>query len=126
MFLMDFKRLAALFAALWWLAITWLSTRGGVPLPGFSLLQTDKLAHAAAYALLVFLCLSSLKSVSNRHYFLFFLLAFCYGAIMEWVQYRFFPNRFYELDDMLANGIGAAASILVFHFWKNRKSKLEL
>ncbi len=121
---MYYKRIPALVAAIWLLAITWLSTRGGVPLPGFSLLQTDKLAHAAAYALLVFLCLSSLKSVSARHYLLFFILVFCYGAILEWVQFRFFPNRFFELDDMIANGMGAAASILVFHVWNNRKNKL--
>lgn len=115
------KKIAGVLAILWWLAITWLSTRGGIPLPGFHLLQTDKLAHAAAYALFAFLLLLSWWPTSKLAYLFLYLIVVGYGAIMEWVQFRFFPNRFFELDDMIANGIGAAGSTLLFYLIAKRK-----
>lgn len=115
------RRLAGGLTLVWWLAITWLSTRGGVSLPSFNLLQTDKIGHAAAYALLSFLLLTVLSPTSIRKYFYVFVLAFGYGVLMEWVQYRFFPNRFFEVDDMVANGIGATCAIVFFYLLQMRK-----
>lgn len=100
-------RIRPVWAIAWLVAITWLSTRGSIPLPGFRLLEVDKLAHAAAYALLAALVLLAIPHRNFRRYGLVFGLAFGYGALMEWVQYRFFPHRFFEWDDMVANGIGA-------------------
>lgn len=118
---MDQRKIAGGLALLWWLAITWLSTRGGIPLPGFDLFQTDKLGHAAAYALFSFLLVLSWRPASKMAYLLLYIIVFGYGVAMEWVQFRFFPNRFFEIDDMVANGIGAAGSILLFYFIGQRK-----
>ena len=103
-----------LLAIFWLIAITWLSTRGGISLPGFKLIATDKLAHACSYALLVWLILLSVKHRTAAIFAGVWLFASLYGALMEWVQYRFFPNRFFEVDDMLANTIGAALSAAIF------------
>lgn len=94
-------------AVLWLLAITWLSTRGGIPLPGFNLIGTDKLAHAAAYGLLFWTIYRAFPLQNHASALVFWLFASLYGALMEWVQFTYFPNRLFEYDDMLANAIGA-------------------
>lgn len=111
-----------LLAFFWLLAITWLSTRGGISLPGFSLIATDKLAHACSYGLLVWLILLSAKHRSTSLFVGVWAFASLYGAFMEWIQYSYFPNRFFEVDDMLANAIGAALSAAVFAI-THRKTK---
>ena len=99
-------------AFVWLLVITYLSTSPGISMPGFTLISSDKLAHAAAYALLTWLLLLGLPEAFRRwrglprHVWLCGF-AVAYGAFMEWVQATFFPYRVFELDDMLANAIGA-------------------
>ena len=39
---------------------------------------------------------------------------FALGATMEVFQWRFYPGRYFELADMLANGIGAALGVFGF------------
>lgn len=107
-------------AIVWLIAITFLSTRGTVSMPNFNLIGADKLAHAAAYGLLVWLILLGLSQTTplNRHTaaqrFGVFLFATGYGILMEFVQANFFPNRYFEYDDMLANAFGAAIGWGVF------------
>lgn len=102
----------------WLLVITLLSTKASIPLPSFHLFQADKLGHAAAYGLLTWLILWGL---ARRHAGLrrfsglgAFAFATSYGVLMEFVQYAFFPGRFYEYDDMLANAFGAAIGLFIF------------
>ena len=112
-------------AVIWLMVITLLSTEGGVSMPSFNLIQMDKLAHAAAYGLLVWLCLFGLyrykilDRAPTRLGVLVFLLASVYGAFMEVVQYAYFPNRHFELDDMLANTAGAAIGWWLFSKMKH-------
>lgn len=91
----------------WLLCITWLSTKGGISLPGFKLIGTDKLAHAAAYGTLVWLLSLAFPPENQRQAFSIWLFASLYGALMEWVQFTWFPNRMFEYDDMIANATGA-------------------
>ncbi len=84
-------------------------------MPSFKLIASDKLGHAAAYGLFVWLLVMAYQPMNNSKLRNIWLFCFVYGAFMEWVQYTFFPNRFFELDDMLANGIGAA--IVAGWFW---------
>lgn len=117
-------------AAIWLVIVTYLSTSGGVPLPKFDLFSADKIGHAGAYAILVWLLLWGIWKTKNREAtggekFLVFALAAGYGAFMEWVQGTFFPGRFFEYDDMLANAAGALlAMTLAVPLYKivNRKS----
>lgn len=102
----------AFFPALAWLVvIVFLSTKGGVSMPKFDLLQTDKLTHAAAYCLLTWLLLWGVSRWRGRvhgwHGPTMVLFASGFGAGMEYIQFQFFPDRFFEYDDMLANAVGA-------------------
>lgn len=110
--------------ALVWLAIvTALSVTPGVPVPKFNPLSIDKIGHAAAYALLTWLLLKGFKAYNRRdanarETLVFFGLATGYGILMEYVQGAFFPYRFFEVYDMLANSFGAMVAALLS--WKRR------
>lgn len=111
--------LKAFSPALVWLAIIMvLSTKGGVSIPKFDLMQTDKVAHAAAYCLLTWLLLWGVHrwkgQVRAVHVWTIVLFAAAFGAGMEYVQFRFFPDRHFEYDDMIANAIGAGLGWLIF------------
>jgi VanZ family protein len=96
----------------WVVVITIVSTMPGIQLPNFNLFSADKLAHAIMYATFVFLVVRDFKKKNGRwpdfkEGMTFFLLSAGYGVFMEWVQGTFFPGRFCELDDMIANTFGA-------------------
>jgi VanZ family protein len=101
----------------WLVFVTVLSTMPGVQLPRFNLIGTDKLAHAFVYGVLVWLILRGVARAGMRISLWMGLAAFAcsagYGAFMEWVQGTFFPGRFFEWDDMIANTFGAAVGWLV-------------
>lgn len=110
----------SLFPALGWLiVIIVLSTRASVPMPEFNLLASDKLGHAAAYGILGWLMLWGIRrslaggALRAVHIAGVFVFATAFGILMEFVQFTFFPGRFYELADMLANAIGAAVACFV-------------
>jgi len=128
---MTSVRIKFLLPALAWLVIiTFLSTKGGVPLPKFNLFQADKLAHAAAYALLAGLILWGLHRTQGLRWIHgagTFVFASAYGMLMELVQFRYFPGRFFEYDDMLANTLGALAGWALFATLTHRgKSRQDL
>ncbi len=111
---------------LWLLFITIISVLPSVQLPKFDLFATDKLGHALAYAGLTGLLLLTLarlhgQAPSLRHSLLVFIFAAAYGALMEFVQGTFLPNRAFEFDDMLANSFGAAVGWAVFHLLFRRR-----
>ncbi|MCC6461251.1 MAG: VanZ family protein [Saprospiraceae bacterium] len=104
-------------AWVWLVAITYLSTQGGISVPKFDLLASDKLGHAAAYCLLVWLLLYGLSRSMPLTLGLGLgavVFAAGYGMLMEYVQFAFFPARRFEYDDMLANTLGALIGWLVF------------
>ena len=103
----------------WLVIVTYLSVTSGTNLPKFNLFSADKLAHAAAYAMLAGFLLWGLWKSKNRwatrgELLGVFSFATAYGALMEWVQGTFFPHRFFEFDDMLANAAGAFLAIICY------------
>ncbi|MFN0176238.1 MAG: VanZ family protein [Saprospiraceae bacterium] len=103
---------------LWLGIITFLSVTSKLQVPKFQLFSADKLGHAGAYALLVWLLAwgvwkSKNQAISRMEMFLLFCFAAAYGALMEWVQGTSFPNRFFEFDDMLANAAGAFLAVML-------------
>lgn len=118
-------------AGIWLVAIVFLSTKGGVSMPSFNLFQTDKLAHAGAYALLTGLILwgnarhRGAGGVRWVHGLAVVLFATAFGALMEWVQFQFFPDRHFEYDDMLANAIGALAGWWGFVWFFTTKERVK-
>lgn len=111
-------------AFIWLLIITYLSvTSNRIPVPQFQLLSFDKLAHAAAYGFLVLLLWYGHQGRSDlgRYWGIaVFTAASAFGAMMEWVQATWFPHRFYELDDMIANVAGAALGWMFGLRWFGR------
>lgn len=105
-------------ALLWLVFITGLSVLPSVPLPKFDLFSPDKLGHAAAYGLLVWLILwgwhKAKRTITRSTAAWVALFATGYGVLMEFVQGAFIPGRFYEYDDMIANAIGA---LVVLGYW---------
>lgn len=103
-------------AFIWLIIVTALSVMPGVPLPKFNLFSADKLGHAGAYAVLAWLMFRGFKTANGRaangpEILVIFALAAGYGVFMEFIQGTFFPTRFFEVDDMIANAIGAALAI---------------
>ncbi|MEM9917236.1 MAG: VanZ family protein [Bacteroidota bacterium] len=99
----------------WSLLILFLSTGPGVDLPEklVDLLAPDKWAHAFVYAVMTVLMLWAFQKTDlltkSRYLWWTIAIIFCssYGILMEWIQQTFFPNRYFEVLDILANIIGS-------------------
>ncbi len=105
-----------LFLALaWTILLAALSLMPGKSIPSFSwgsLFQWDKLGHWFFYSILVFLWGKFLQQRSSKGKIatvnLFFLL-FCgilYGIALEFAQFKFIPERHFDMFDIIANIIG--------------------
>jgi len=103
-------------AIIWTIGIAWLSTGPGVSLPQnwYDLFAADKWMHLGAYGLLALLyCYAweaqfeSTKSISQKEVLGIIIVVSLYGFLMEVIQYLFYPSRFFEYLDILANIIGA-------------------
>jgi VanZ family protein len=103
-------------AILWAIVILYLSTFSvGIQLPE-TVFSTDKLAHFAAYGLLTWLVIRALLKTGNfstKSATLAVLVVTVYGVALEIVQWAFFPNRFFEVWDMVANFSGALLAFFV-------------
>ena len=78
----------------------------------------DKLVHIGAYgvlASLVYLTLRAKNVTGPYPLVLAFLIAFAYGLVNE-IRQSFIPWRDADIMDAVANGIGAFAFPLAFHF----------
>lgn len=83
----------------------------------FDLLAPDKLAHAAVYALLSFLTLLGFEQRTWRSIFWSFVLPTILGILLEICQYLFFPDRYFEFFDIIANILGAIIGIIALIFY---------
>ncbi len=79
--------------------------------------QADKLKHFGAYCVLALLWSYAFRQNGLRVSGWLWLALFALGASLEYVQWHFYPNRYFEFADMLANGIGAAAGTLGFVYF---------
>lgn len=105
-----------LLAFIWVLIVTALSVMPQVSLPKFDLFSVDKLGHTGAYAIMAWLMFRGFRKATGRvalwkEVVVIFCLCAGYGALMELIQGAFFPARFFEVDDMIANAFGAALAI---------------
>lgn len=105
---------------LWSLIILYLSAASGLPgtsqFPSFP--GADKAAHALVYALLAVLLWMGFKrwSPGKRSHTVLGITAL-YGLGMEIMQNFFFPERHFELLDIVANIIGAVLGLLSIKFF---------
>ncbi len=100
-----------------------LSTALSVPIQLEGIGYLDKMEHAFAYFALITSLLFGFHRIGflNSRIWLA-LIAFCslYGMGLEWIQYTFFPNRYFEWLDVVANVTGVFLGSLVFRLFKKR------
>jgi len=85
---------------------------------GFTFL--DKFYHLVAYLILsvlwcYYVLLTKNKNLKNIVFFALLVVA----VVLEYIQDKVNPNRFFDLYDMLANVLGVILGILVVEIFKN-------
>ena len=87
----------------------------------------DKFAHAVVYGILAFLAIRA-YSTDNQVFWkqlaIVAILASGYGVLMEIIQGTFFPHRFFEVPDIIANIIGSLIGIWIFNYLQHRKPRV--
>lgn len=92
-----------------------LSSGPGIQLPsGLWEIPWDKVGHFGAYVILVFFLLLGFYRIGWHHPLPAILIAILFGLSMELVQLGFFPDRYFEWDDLLANTLGTFTGYFVF------------
>ena len=118
---------ALLPSILWSLVILILSAMPGISLPEsfWDFISMDKIAHIGVYAIQTFLLLIGLsKQIPNdtqRVAIIALIISILYGIMMEAMQYTFFPYRYFEYLDIIANIIGSFTGLLIFKFFNTKK-----
>jgi VanZ family protein len=109
-------------AIIWWLIVTYCSLTVAPQLPDFNLFTADKLIHFGIYGLLCLLILGGFrfsgKMLTLKVVIFAVAISAIWGAILETCQ-AYLPYRTYELDDMVANTIGACLAPPLY--WLVRK-----
>ena len=88
------------------------------------LVSIDKIGHAVVYAILTLLILRGYFTKNAKQVLAVSILisaviiSSVYGVMMEVMQFSFFPGRFFEVLDIIANIIGSIIGLIVFkHFF---------
>jgi len=110
----------------WGVVILVLSIQPGIDLPEswLDFIAFDKLGHAGVYGLLTYLLLKGFAKEAKTGFFgnsflTALFISSVYGILLEFVQYAFFPGRFFELYDIIANIIGSLIGLYIFKFFHN-------
>jgi len=85
-----------------------------------SLISFDKAAHALAYFTLAGLLTWGFHrrgELGRRQAWTVFFLAAGFGIVVEGVQYAFFPHRYFEFLDIIANIIGSFLGLFALKFF---------
>ena len=108
--------------------VVWLSVKPSTPLPWewTDILGTDKIGHLIFYAILTILiglgllkqpnlALTQRTTINTSG-----IISGIYGILMEFIQYGFFPHRYFEILDIFANIVGCFLGIfLIKKLYKN-------
>ena len=108
---------------LWAVIIFKLSTMPGAQLPKITWLMTpDKFGHAGVYGIFTFLLFSFGRiffQSAIKNSFFAAGIAILFGICMEIVQYAFFPGRYFEYSDIVANIIGVLITLRLLYYFGN-------
>lgn len=106
------------------LSILALSTVLSVPIQVEGVNHLDKWQHTFAYCVLSLSFLIAFKKTKllNRKSLRFILIAASvYGVLLEYVQYTFFSNRYFEWMDAIANVVGVVTGWILFKLFTGGK-----
>ena len=113
-------------AFLWSVLIFGLSAGSAVQVPDswWDLISVDKVGHAIVYGVLTILLYwgswKNGKKLTIPVLLLGLAISISFGISMECMQYFFFPSRYFEVLDIIANIIGSFISLILFYlFYKN-------
>ena len=116
----DFKWVIA-----WTLILLILSSTPGIQLPNVGFFEPDKLAHFVVYGIYVLLFFIVFTKANRDNWTTRIGAAiWCsfYGFLMEIMQYLFFPGRYFEIPDNVANISGVLCCLIIFSIFKNKFS----
>ncbi len=109
-------------AFIWAAVIFVLSATPGKNLPQIDLgdlLEADKIAHVGVYLILTLLLFRGFyrqKRLTTRNIIWAVLISAGFGIFLELGQYYFFPGRYFEFLDIVANIIGSLSSLIILKF----------
>lgn len=110
-------------AIIWGLIILYLSSGSGVQLPAslWDFMAVDKVGHLVFYGILTYLIAYGFYrnenlSINKKTLFISLTISSFYGISLEFMQYSFFPNRYFEILDIIANISGSILGILFFKY----------
>ena len=109
-------------ALIWALIILVLSAKAEINLPEsiFDFIAMDKLGHFGIYGILTGIILwgnhKSGLPLNKNTGITAILVSGVYGISMELMQYYFFPGRYFEYLDIIANIIGAICGFALFKY----------
>ena len=112
----------------WFAICIYLLTLPGKDVPQISWMdfyQSDKVVHIIMFFMLCFLFSFAIKNFDNK-YSLILIIAIAgllFGIAMEFVQKYFIPNRSFEIEDMIADGIGC---LIAYILWKRQFNKADV
>jgi len=112
---------------IWALFILALSIGPSPNLPETNFFEPDKLAHLFVYGVLVYLALRAYKSVKEltlRIVIVIITSSALYGLLLEILQKTFFPYRFFEWGDVVANTVGSILGWIIFSYFNKGFSKV--
>ena len=95
-------------------------------LPSFGVSGADKYVHFTLH--FVFTILWGLYSLKKQNEIALnkigsiFLISFCYGLLIEFLQETFTATRHADIFDVLANFTGATTALVLFFLIKKRKA----
>jgi hypothetical protein len=110
---------------IWWGFTIWLFTLPGSSVPAFpwmAKIHADKLVHLALFAgWCILFCWpfhnSTVSNARRQQWFLLIALAgIVYGIAVEFIQRQMNMGRAFELNDVLADGLGCAIG-----YWFSKK-----
>ncbi len=100
--------------------ILWGSLDAHPPVPQWSFLAWDKAQHTLAYGVLTLLAGGALavfvRSMAAT-WILAFLLSLSYGIILEYLQKYMTRTRSFEINDMVADGLGSLCCAIAGFAW---------
>lgn len=110
-----------LYISVWTLLITYASVTSNESLPKFQVFEHfDKVVHFCMYFGQSFLLVPVFSKLKFKYLFSF-ILAICFGLLMELVQGFLTENRSADGFDALANSIGALFGVISYRFLMQSK-----
>jgi len=118
-YIFNIKKLVP--AIVWAFFILILCLMPGKDLPQTSIWQFDKMVHFSFYCLLFFLLNRSLSRSNINLLAVLLIICFIYGLSIECMQGAWLKDRYFDIYDAIANGVGALACMMLVLFINKHK-----